>query len=379
MILLCIKPPPPYGGGEIRAAALRDFVQSDAEFMVLELGSRTRNKSTQGRFAFWKVTEFLTDWRTIYLALRNHRPSLAFFPLSKALIPFLRDSVFIWTAKAHGVPVVSELAGASFRFLERRGISRWYGRLVLRQLTCLRVLGQHVAQNLAGIGICNTIVSDNGIESGFDPDYSRGPDPPLSIVFIGTHSPQKGFDNLIKACITLLNRGLLFRVHCMGEWISDVFQERAMKQLYSGGIEASFTFHGLTHGADKWRVLQSCDFLVLPSLTEGQPLSILEAYACGLPVITTDVGAVPDTVTDGANGFLIPPGDNNTLTRTMTVLLSDAALRETMSRANTTLFESRFTLHRFLTTQVSWLRDCASKRLRAQGQIYRIATDEVEH
>jgi len=62
-------------------------------------------------------------------------------------------------------------------------------------------------------------------------------------------------------------------------------------------------------GAQKMALLQRCELLVLPSLIENMPVSVLEAFAHGKPVIATRVGGIPDMVTPGSEGLLVDAGD----------------------------------------------------------------------
>lgn len=368
---MLLKTPPPYGGGELRSAALCAYLSGNSDFIVQEISSSRRDKTNQGVFAFWKISEFIVNWWHFLCLMRRHRPRLIFCPLPKDIIGFLRDSVFFWTARLHKVPIAGELAGVGFNFLESGSLQAWYGRLVLSRLICLRVLGKTIAQRLAGLGIKNTIVTDNGIECQAEHKYCAVPeDGVVRLIFIGTHSPQKGFDQLVEASVILARKGLSFEIHSMGEWISDEFRERMYNILCDNGLANRFVFHGLVHGRKKWSIFTGSQILVLPSIREGQPLVILEALACGIPVVASRVGAIPDTIEHGINGFLVSPGAPLELAERLEDLMTNPELLLKMSAANLQLYKQRFTQEAFLQTQVAWLKACASGELIPEGQFF---------
>src|SRR5204863_6670367 len=72
---------------------------------------------------------------------------------------------------------------------------------------------------------------------------------------------------------------------------------------------------------------------VLPSFAENLPMSILEAFACGIAVIATPVGAVTDVITHETTGLLVPPGDVDALTDALRRLIADGKLREALGAA----------------------------------------------
>jgi len=117
-ILLLLKTPPPYGGGEIRGASLRDYVIDKPDFFVMELSSAQRDKSSQLKFEFWKIGEFLSRCYRFVQILRHVRPTLAFISLPKTFVAFFRDSLFILIGTLFGVRFAVELAGQMFYFLE---------------------------------------------------------------------------------------------------------------------------------------------------------------------------------------------------------------------------------------------------------------------
>jgi glycosyltransferase involved in cell wall biosynthesis len=80
------------------------------------------------------------------------------------------------------------------------------------------------------------------------------------------------------------------------------------------------------------RLLAGVDLGVLPSKHEGVPMSVIEQMAAGLPVVASAVGGLPDIVGDGEEGFLVPPGDLDALTRRLGDLVADADTRRSLGR-----------------------------------------------
>ncbi len=98
-------------------------------------------------------------------------------------------------------------------------------------------------------------------------------------------------------------------------------------------------------------VFQHADLFVLTSRSEGLNTSAIEAAACGLPLVTTDVGGLPEIVSDGQNGALCPADDLNAFTRAAVSIVEDDSLRQKMARASREIagkFDIRITAEKTL-------------------------------
>jgi glycosyltransferase involved in cell wall biosynthesis len=92
--------------------------------------------------------------------------------------------------------------------------------------------------------------------------------------------------------------------------------------------------HTLGYREDIDRILAASDVFALPSFREGTPRVITEAMACGLPVVATDIAGIPEQVTEGENGYLVPTGDPDVLADRLERLLDDAERRERFGAAS---------------------------------------------
>ena len=99
------------------------------------------------------------------------------------------------------------------------------------------------------------------------------------------------------------------------------------------GIGSRVQWLGEVVGAAKDSALAASDIFVLPSRAEGLPMAMLECMGAGMAVVATRVGAIPEVITEGREGLLVPPGDAAALAAAMDRLASDADLRQRMAAA----------------------------------------------
>jgi glycosyltransferase involved in cell wall biosynthesis len=151
------------------------------------------------------------------------------------------------------------------------------------------------------------------------------------VLFVGRLSAPKGIYDLFDAIPRVIERHPDTRFVLAGVAESDAMEPVIRAEADRRGIAHRITFLGSVEGRDKAAAYATCEMLVVPSWTEAFPLVIPEAMAAGLPVIATAVGAIPDFVTDGEDGFLVPPRDPAALADRISRLLEDEHLRRRIS------------------------------------------------
>ena len=120
------------------------------------------------------------------------------------------------------------------------------------------------------------------------------------------------------------------------------------RQIASLGLENRIYLLGEREHNEALAIVQDCDFFVMPSLSEGTPLAMLEAGALGRPIIVSAVGGIPEVLTDGINGLLIPPADTNVLAnRLLWMVRHPAEAIEMGQRARTTILD-KFSMDRMV-------------------------------
>jgi glycosyltransferase involved in cell wall biosynthesis len=138
-------------------------------------------------------------------------------------------------------------------------------------------------------------------------------------------------------------------------------RSRILHTVADLGLEDHVRLHGQVASADVARTLQGADALLHPSVIEGLPTVLLEAMACGVPVVATDCGGVTEAVTDGVEGFVVPTRQPGELAVALERLWRDPGLRARMGAAGRRTVTSRFTLERQLDEFVALYREVASR------------------
>lgn len=105
--------------------------------------------------------------------------------------------------------------------------------------------------------------------------------------------------------------------------VGDGSQKQALEQLKTELVLQHTSFTGRVEHEEIYRHYADADVFLNASRIDNQPLSILEAFACGLPVVTTDAGGIPDVVSDGETGLMVPVDDCEALAQRAIKLLAD--------------------------------------------------------
>jgi glycosyltransferase involved in cell wall biosynthesis len=216
-------------------------------------------------------------------------------------------------ARLAGVPMVCTTHGKNYWPLRyyRRAAYRWVVRNTSAFVAVSEDLRQFAVATL-GIDASRIAMIPNGIDSRkFRPDSAQrartrevlgiAPDA-LLVLSVGELSLVKGHSVLVAA-------------------MRDVVRRHAN----AVGISANMRLLG--YRRDIAELLNAADLLVMPSLSEGMPLAILEAMSAGVPVIATRVGGIPELITEGASGWLVAVGDAAQLAIAMTAALSSSDMR----------------------------------------------------
>jgi len=278
---------------------------------------------------FTKFVTALRGWMSYMSHQCSGRISLLHVHMASRA-SFWRKLLFILPAFAARIPVIIHLHGGEFHLFhdkESSFIVRRLIRFVFERANRVIVLSDGWRQWVMKTFPRSRVVTIyNPVMLMLSP---LSPREAMSLLFLGRVGEKKGAFDLISAVARLKQHYPSIKLYMGGD--GDI--EGTKRHAMGLGVSETLELLGWVGGAAKENLLEKTSIYVLPSYNEGLPMSILEAMAHGLPVVATSVGGIPEAVSDGVEGFLVPPGDVAALEDRLQRLLSNKALRRQMGEA----------------------------------------------
>ncbi len=154
------------------------------------------------------------------------------------------------------------------------------------------------------------------------------PDGQLLLLTVAGMRPEKGYDVLLDATRILAERDVPVRVVAVG---GGPMEDEVRERRRAMGLEDRLQLLGQRD--DVLRLMAAADVYVLASHQEGMPVTLMEATTMGLPIVATSVGGVPQVVTDGVEGLVVPPADPERLADALEQVTADPGLRDRLGKA----------------------------------------------
>lgn len=182
-----------------------------------------------------------------------------------------------------------------------------------------RLLMNILSASIKPAGRCETMLL--GVDRNrFYPSLTLSPEP--QVLYVGRIEEAKGAYDLLRAWENVLVHCPDARLTMVGE---DCTRGSFLQEARSLGIGDSVALTGPMPGHEVASLMRMSQMFCLPSHNEGTPVSVMEALSCGLPVVATRVGGVPDIVNHGETGLLVGRGDVRGLASALHALLRDRA------------------------------------------------------
>lgn len=220
---------------------------------------------------------------------------------------FYRKLPFVYMASIFNIPVINHIHGSEIANLYINA-SKKKKKLVencFDKCRYLVVLSEEWKKNLEVVKTKTPKIVIENYSTIHKECLKRKNHQDKIILFLGFITELKGCFNIpdIAKKVIEQNANVKFILAGSGEIekLQDILEEK--------GISQYFSFPGWVRKEEKENLLKNADIFLLPSYTEAMPMSILEAMGYGLPIVTTNVGGIPQLVEDGKNGYMTEPGN----------------------------------------------------------------------
>jgi glycosyltransferase involved in cell wall biosynthesis len=353
LIVIGPLPPPAHGVTISTSLVLANPVLRE-HFEVEHLD--TSDHRTGANINTWEVGNFLLGlWALARLARKLvGRRGTIYIPLSQGAPGFLRDSLYIRLAALLRWRVAVHLRGGELHhFYARQGrvFRRWI-RSTLGRVDSMGIMGASLRPVFDGLMPSERLaVVPNGTPDLYRNGHVREPG---TVLFLSNLRPRKGLLESIDAALLVLKRHERAQFLFVGNWYDETFEREVRERARPAGDRIRFLPPAV--GTDKDELLLRSSILLFPpSEPEGHPRVVLEAIAAGLPTVTTNRGAIAETVLDGVHGFVLEDPVPERLAERLLTLLSDDELRERMGRAARERYLSSFTQEEADLRLANWL------------------------
>lgn len=330
------------------------------DFHVIRLAMRRPNTHRPIQSLVWSVSFPISVWRLCGV-IREENPDAIH---ANGMICLQAVVAGLLT----GVPVIWHLAGTTM-------YPRALSRILLNVLGCrtykvfiaegvrryfagdsLRSLREMVLHEPIDIGRIDCAGSCRA--KGLFRRQMQIPEDAILVCTVANITSLKGIDILLKAAVQVRRRHPGVRFVVVGKKLST--QRRFIRRLEDAIIVSGMASHFILAGyrEDVYRVLPECDLFVLPSLSEGTPLSILEAMAAGVPVIATCVGGVPEQIEHEKSGLLVRPGDAEGVAMAIETLIEQPEFGGQLAHRARIKVQEEFSLDAFVPKFLDLLQKC---------------------
>jgi glycosyltransferase involved in cell wall biosynthesis len=376
--VLCIAHlPPPVHGVTIMSELVVNSERLRNRFSLVVVPLRFADSVADiGALRFRKIAKALSVAIVVTFKCLRDRPKLAYLTLTPAGPSFLRDLLYVLILRVMRVPRLFHLHGQGIsKAIARRPRLRALYQWAFKDAGVI-FLSRTLLSDIASIdSVNNCFVLPNGIPDMGQEGGRVGRNGAPVILYFSNMARAKGPLVLIESLNRLRMEGVAFEAVFAGNWESEGFRDSFFETVRQNGLEDVIEYVGPKYGDDKWKLFGQSDVFVLPSFMEAFPLVVLEAMASSLPVVATNVGAIPDMIEEGVNGYLVEPRDPEALTARLSRLLRDCELRSSLGEMGRKRFLSYYTVASFennlesVFCRVLGTSDDANVRSRCSGQI----------
>jgi glycosyltransferase involved in cell wall biosynthesis len=331
--------PPPMGGmATFYESLLASSLPDQVDLAFVNTSSQTRTFEQGGRLSLSNILQSFADCWRFAQAVRAHRPAVTHVGTAFGL-SFVKHSICALIARVFGSQIILHPhCSYAALYKDRSPFWKWYFRRVISMVAGVIALSQEWLALTEIAPDCKVYALPNAVrlqpyrevaqERLNTPRLTRA----LHVLYLGHIGKAKGSFDLVEAAKTALPKGQMFEFRMIGGELAPGEGMRLCEKIEADGLQEQVRVCSPVIGPDKLAAYRWADVFVYPSYDEGMPMAVIEAMACGLPVIASRVGGLPDLVTEGVNGLLVQAGRPEQIAAAICQLSDEPLMRATMGQ-----------------------------------------------
>ncbi len=355
----------PYVGGGVEKVVFelsKRLVKMGCDVLVITLGGNCLSYSVDGikvyRLAAVDLTKFFQmqlsvpkSFRTALRKAKEFSPDIVhahniFFTTSLLAVLIKHAFHRKLVLSAHLGDVSNLALLGRWKAFAARAYENFFGRIVLKSSDIVIAVSNSVREHVLSLGLSpeKVVVVPNGVdlEEFSSSSYNTKKYNASTVIFVGRLIPNKGLDYLVEAAkILAAGKVTKIKFRIVGE---GPYRRQLEELIAEYGLSPYFEFLG--HVPRVSDELRNGGIFVRPSLTEGMPLTVLEAMASGLPVIATRVSGTSEIIAHNETGILVEPGNVGQLAEAIKYLVESPKEASRLGR-NARAFIERYYMEKF--------------------------------
>ena len=347
-ILFIVPLPPPVHGSTVMCQYIKDSKLINDEFDCDYVNlSASRNMGEVHSFKFIKIWRFIYAYLDVFFKLMTRRYALCYVALAfhKSL---LKDAPFVLLCKLFRKRVIIHLHGKGASQDTENAFYRWLLLITFKKTKVILLSWRLYPDVEQFVKREDVSICPNGIPA-VNYEYKKRNNPVPRLLFLSNLIVSKGVLILLDALKILKDKGHSFVCDFVGGETNEIDAKRFSEEVEKRKLNRFVVYHGRKYGEEKEQMFGQTEIFVFPTFYNNEcfPLVILEAMQHGLPVVTTDEGAIPDEVIDGENGLIGEQKNPSSIADCIERFLKDELLRKKMGEDGYKKFNQYFTIDAF--------------------------------
>lgn len=345
--LFILQIPPPNHGASAVGESIMKSSKINHKVNIDYVRFSTVPKSNHFKVLF-RIIAFASLYIKVFYRLCCHRYNLIYLTPTLTGLAFYKDFFVVLIVKLFSKNIVYHFHNKGISV--NKAVPKFIKRFFFKNVKVI-LLSKKLYSDISNyVEEKNVSYCANGVLSNSSQTKNKIINENIRLLFLSNLIESKGVFVLLEACRDLVKRNLAFSCHFVGPFYN-INEEKFFSYINKNHLQQYVKYHGAKYNNDKIEMFKMADLFVFPTFYSDEcfPLVILEAMSYGLPVISTNEGAISEIIDDGENGFIVEKKDAIDLADKIEILINDKHRLIEMGKAAKTKFENTYTFANFET------------------------------